>query len=107
MVHDVSVHELHAEIQGGTSLAVVDVREPTETASGIIEGALLYPWISGVLRREHESLPEGVPLYVICASGGRSSPAASFLAGAGHTCVHNVLGGMNAWKAAGYPTTGP
>ncbi|MBI5486259.1 MAG: hypothetical protein HY905_02885 [Deltaproteobacteria bacterium] len=105
-VVDVTVGDLHDAIGAGELLTVVDVREPSETASGIIEGALLYPWSSGVLRADHATLPGG-PLYVICASGGRSPAAAAFLVENGHTCVHNVVGGMNGWRTAGYPTVTP
>ncbi|MBI5502058.1 MAG: rhodanese-like domain-containing protein, partial [Deltaproteobacteria bacterium] len=98
--------ELSDATGAGARLTVVDVREPSETASGVIEGALLYPWSSGVLRAEHGALPGG-PLYVICASGGRSPGAAAFLVENGHVCVHNVVGGMNGWRGAGYPTVTP
>ena len=102
-----TVDDLHAAILAGDELEVVDVREPSETATGVIDGALLYPWTSGVLEADHASLPTGSPLYVICASGGRSLPASTFLVDQGHTCVFNVQGGMNAWKGAGYPTVTP
>jgi rhodanese-related sulfurtransferase len=102
-----TVDDLHTAILAGDDLEVVDVREPSETSTGVIGGALLYPWNSGVLQAEHASLPTGAPLYVICASGGRSLPASTFLVQQGHTCVFNVQGGMNAWKGAGYPTATP
>jgi hydroxyacylglutathione hydrolase len=40
---------------------------------------------------------------VICASGYRSTVAASVLARAGVTGVTNVIGGMQAWEAARLP----
>ena len=91
----------------GVGLAVVDVREPYETNSGVIEGAYLYPWSSGVLRERHDELPSDRPLYVICRSGSRSAVASDFLFEQGHSCVHNVLGGMSTWTNAGYPTVTP
>lgn len=106
-VVDVSVADLHQRITDGDPLAVVDVREVAETASGIIEGSLNYPWNSGVLAAEHQTLPDDVPLFVICRSGSRSAQASQFLANNGHLCVHNVLGGMTAWTNAGYPTVPP
>ena len=106
-VVDVSVADLHQLITAAEALAVVDVREPEETASGIIAGALTYPWTSGVLTADHAALPDDVPLFVICRSGSRSALASQFLFDNGHACVHNVLGGMNAWTGAGYPTVSP
>ena len=105
-VVNVSVDDLHTAVGDGEILTVVDVREPSETAGGIIAGALLHPWSSGVLAADHATLPGGV-LYVICASGSRSAAASAFLVDNGHTCVHNVLGGMSAWRSAGYPTVTP
>ncbi len=102
-----TVHDLRDKLLAGESLSVLDVREPHETSSGIIEGALRMPWTSGVLKSEHGSLPSGRPTYVICRSGARSLPAATYLVDQGHTCVFNVQGGMSAWEAAGYPTVIP
>jgi rhodanese-related sulfurtransferase len=102
-----TVHELRDKVFAGEELSVLDVREPHETALGIIEGALRMPWTSGVLKSEHATLPTGHPTYVICRSGARSLPAATYLVDQGHTCVFNVQGGMNAWETAGYPTVLP
>jgi len=73
----------------------------------IIEGALLYPWNSGVLQAKHAELPTDRPIYVICRSGNRSAAATEFLAKNGHACIHNTQGGMLAWNAASYPTVTP
>lgn len=103
----VSVSELESIIQSGAKLAIVDVREPAETDRGVIAGALLYPWIGGVLKAKHGELPKDRPLYVICGSGTRSAQATAFLASNGHACVHDATGGMSAWTAAAYPTVKP
>ena len=102
-----TVHELREKLLAGEELSVLDVREPHETASGIIEGALQMPWTSGALKSEHSTLFSDHPTYVICRSGARSLPAATYLVDQGHTCVFNVQGGMNAWESAGYPTVLP
>ena len=47
----------------------------------------------------------GRPLAVVCGSGYRSSVSASLLGARTDLDVLNVLGGMSAWKAAGYPLT--
>jgi hydroxyacylglutathione hydrolase len=39
----------------------------------------------------------------VCGSGYRSSAAASLLDARTDLDLVNVLGGMSAWKAAGYP----
>ena len=74
-VQTTTVALLHSYIGNGDSLTVVDVREPSETASGIIAGALLYPWSSGVLEALHASLPSDRPL----SSSARAAVADSRL----------------------------
>jgi 3-mercaptopyruvate sulfurtransferase SseA len=46
------------------------------------------------------------PVAVVCRSGVRSAVACSILLHNGYTQVYNVVGGMNAWQAAGLPVTG-
>ena len=45
------------------------------------------------------------PIIVVCASGTRSSGAASKLVKAGFTQVNNLFSGMGGWEAANLPTT--
>jgi hydroxyacylglutathione hydrolase len=47
-------------------------------------------------------IPKDRPIAVICGTGYRGSIAASFLQSQGYAEVANVLGGMSAWKAAGF-----
>jgi len=103
-VADVTVSALKSLIDSGAKLAVIDVREPGETAEGTIKGALLFPWTGKVLDARHKELPTDRPIYVICRSGSRSSAASAFLAKNGHACIHDVQGGMNAWTGASFPT---
>lgn len=80
---------------------VLDVRQPTEWASGHIPGAT---FVTGANLPERVSeVPEGTPLAVVCSSGYRSSVAASLLARHGRKDIANVTGGMSAWKRAGLP----
>ncbi len=92
--------------QGGpaaTGLVVLDVREPDETAAGVVPGALVIP--RGLLELRIEgAVPErGRPIVVMCAGGTRSALAAATLAELGYTDVASLAGGMTAWLAAGQP----
>ncbi|MBN2344668.1 MAG: rhodanese-like domain-containing protein [Deltaproteobacteria bacterium] len=42
-------------------------------------------------------------MLVTCRSGNRSGSVTKALRDQGHTHVHNMAGGIRAWKAAGYP----
>ena len=48
-----------------------------------------------------DELPSNKPVATICGGGARSSTAASILQAQGFEPV-NVVGGMDAWKSAGY-----
>ena len=79
------------------ALQVVDVRNPVETADGTIPGATIVP-LPQLTARMGE-LDRARPTVVYCASGYRSSIAASALAAAGFDDVSDLLGGYEAWKA--------
>ena len=78
-------------------MILLDVREPAETATGVVDGAVLVPL--GDVLAEPATLGPG-PFLVICQAGVRAERAAQALRGAGATA--SVLpGGMNALAASG------
>ncbi len=83
---------------------LIDVRGGAEWRDGHIAGATHVPL--GYLSARLEELPPG-RLAVQCRSGGRSAIAASLLRRLGRGDVVNVSGGIDAWRAAGLPTTHP
>ncbi len=83
---------------------LVDVRQPMETASGSVPGAVLIPLTE--FGRRLEELPRDRPILTICRSGHRSPLAARQLKRAGYE-VTNVGGGMIAWQKAGLPMSNP
>lgn len=101
---DISAANLQSRLIAGEKLTVLDVREPGElVAGGKIAGALNMPWVSGGLKKDFGKLPTNQPIVVVCQSGGRSNAAADFLVTKGFIPVYDMLGGMTAWVAAGYP----
>ncbi len=78
--------------------AVVDVREPHEYARGHVPGAHLVPLSQ--LRARINELPEGSPLYFICATGSRSLAAARHLAALGRPAL-SVRSGTMGWVMSG------
>ncbi len=101
-IHQVTVHDLRPRLESG-DLALLDVRQPEEWASGHVPGAT---FITGAeLPARLDELGRGSrPLAVICSSGYRSSASASLIARERDVELLNVIGGMSAWTAAGYPT---
>jgi hydroxyacylglutathione hydrolase len=84
-------------IDESPSLQLVDVRNPGETAGGVIDGATLLPLprlLDGLA-----ALDPDAPTVVYCAGGYRSSIGASLLRAHAFTTVADVLGGYGAWIA--------
>jgi rhodanese-related sulfurtransferase len=98
----IDVAELKARLGEDPGLGVYDVRRPREYAAGHVPGAVSLP-LDQLAREPDERTPQG-SVAIVCASGYRSSIAGSLLLGRGGVEPINVVGGTNAWIAAGYPT---
>jgi len=79
-------------------LQLLDVRQPGETADGVIGGAKVIPLTR--LAAELDTLNPARPTLVYCAGGFRSSIATSYMAANGFADVTDLLGGYGAWTAA-------
>lgn len=93
---EVDLGAFAAAFEGGAT--VLDVRNPDEYQAGHVPGAVLIP-LTELAARQAE-IPEGDPLYVICAVGGRSLTATKALVEAGYRAV-SVAGGTNGWIERG------
>jgi hydroxyacylglutathione hydrolase len=96
-----TVRQLEERLRREPKLLVLDVRQPGEWSAGHIEAAM---HITGAeLPGRIDEVPKDRPVATLCGSGYRSSVSASLLVKHGHPDVANVLGGMSAWKAGGFP----
>lgn len=84
---------------------ILDVRNPSEHEAGTVPGAVLIP-LAQLASRLGE-LDPARPTIAVCASGSRSSIAASLLRSRGFGSVGDLLGGFDAWTAAGLPMSRP
>lgn len=75
---------------------LIDVREPSEVATGTIPGAVNIPL--GDLPGRLGELDADRPVVLLCRSGARSGQAAKFLSENGFDAVTNLTGGMLAYK---------
>lgn len=99
----------HAEMSDG--LRLVDIRSDVQRAAdGLIPGAAYVP--RNVLEwrldpacphRDPDLCREGARIALICNDGYQSSLAAATVAGFGLGEVTDVIGGFQAWRAAGLP----
>ena len=97
------IDELAARLDRGGPDAplVIDVRQASEFEAGHVPGALAIG--AGELPDRLDQLPRDRPIATICASGYRSSVAASLLRAAGFERVSWVTGGVPIWGARGFP----
>lgn len=82
---------------------ILDVREPSEYASGHIPRARHIPL--GLLAGRLNELEKfkDKPVLVGCRSGQRSARACGILKKAGFETVYNLAGGIMAWERANLP----
>ncbi|MBT4890180.1 MAG: peptidylprolyl isomerase [Rhodospirillales bacterium] len=93
---------------------IVDLRRQDEwDDTGVVEGSIKLTSFDGngnfiqSFPGEFEALIDREePVLLICRSGNRSSRIANALSEqVGYTNIYNVLGGIKAWIAAGYPVS--
>jgi hydroxyacylglutathione hydrolase len=92
-----------AAARSAEGAVLVDVREPSEWGGGHAPGAVHIPYEQ--LRDRAHELPLDRPAVMYCATGVRSSLAASILQSAGRSDVSNLRGGFAGWIAAGLPVS--
>ena len=106
-IDEMSIDEARQQV-GNDDVVFVDVREKEEVAKGRIPGAIhvsrgLLEFAADPNSPMHNpALSSGKPVIVYCASGGRSALAGKTLKDMGVGRVANMLGGMNAWREAGF-----
>ena len=84
------------------NIMFIDVRQATEVAGGMIEGALHIP-TQDLPRRLDEELGDSkdAEIFVYCAAGIRSLDAVMFMREKGFTNVLSLGGGIAHWQADG------
>ncbi|KEO81402.1 rhodanese-like domain-containing protein [Tumebacillus flagellatus] len=88
--------DVQERLARGEIMNIIDVREPEETATGMIPGAK-HIRLSEIPQRKNEIAPD-VETILVCRSGNRSGQACEYLAAQGFRNVKNMMGGMLGWK---------
>ena len=91
--------ELKERLDAGEHVTVLDVREPHETAGGVIPGAIAIPL--GRLENGWNVLEDADEVVCYCALGARSLQAAAFLRSKGLFNATSMDGGIVAWQDIG------
>jgi rhodanese-related sulfurtransferase len=90
-----------------SSAIVIDIREPSEHATGVAKGARLLPMSQ--LGSRLSELPKAADqrVLLICNTQNRSAKVAGQLRAAGYTNISYVTGGMSQWASQQWPMVKP
>lgn len=104
-VHEVTIDEVKAKLDGKEKFLLVDVREESEFAADHLPGAVHLG--KGVLERDVEArVPDvNTPMVLYCGGGFRSALAADNLQKMGYTRVLSMDGGIRGWREKGFTLT--
>lgn len=97
MASSLTPAEVHALLQRGAALVLLDVREPEEVRLVRLPGSVHIP-MAEIPSRLHELDPE-THIVVYCHHGIRSAHVVAFLVQQGFSQVSNLAGGIDAWAA--------
>lgn len=94
---DIDVAEFKTRMLESNAV-ILDVRTPSETAQGIIEGASIIDFRANDFSEQIDKLDKNKNYLVYCRSGGRSAKAAEIMNKKGFKSVCNLEGGYMAWS---------
>jgi rhodanese-related sulfurtransferase len=95
--YEISVAELKAALDGGCSVALLDVREPWELQTAHIAGSKHIP-MGEIPARFNQELDPEEHIVVICHLGVRSMNVTAWLRQQGFEKVQSLRGGIDRWS---------
>ncbi|MCK5195341.1 MAG: rhodanese-like domain-containing protein [Desulfobulbaceae bacterium] len=97
----ISPREALTMLQQRDDVIFLDVRTPQERAYASIDGSTLVNFWD--LVRGKVVLPQGKPILLVCAVGGRSFAVGQIFSKKGYSEVYNLEGGIEQWHKDGLP----
>lgn len=93
---DITVQEFNRFIstKPGT---ILDVRTKGEVSKGVVKESVNIDFFDDDFESKVDKLDKTKPVYIYCASGGRSGEAMELMKKKGFTELYNLAGGYNAW----------
>ena len=107
IIKDITVEEAYnliEENEDNTDFMIIDARTPDEYASGHIENSVLIDINGDDFEAKIGKLDKEDKYLVYCLKGGRSRNAVNYMQEQGFQEAYNMLGGIDDWKNAGFPT---
>ncbi|HLZ59075.1 MAG TPA: rhodanese-like domain-containing protein [Ktedonosporobacter sp.] len=107
-MNTISVETLHAWLEEGRALTLLDVRQTGERAEGAIAGSVHLDAYDALQAHDPAalaalSLPTDRPVVTICTAGKVASQVATEQIAARGLQAFSLEGGVRAWRASGYP----
>lgn len=102
----VTLEFARAEHEAGR-VVLIDIREPSEHATGVAQGAQLLPMRQLSTRLSEIPPSDGKPVLLICNTQNRSSATLRALREKGYGHVRYVDGGMSEWARRKWPMVKP
>lgn len=87
------------------NFVILDVRTPTEWNSYHLNGSINHSTGSATFDAQLAALPKHKLYLLHCQSGSRSAGAFTKMKNLGFAEVYEMIGGISAWRNAGFPTT--
>jgi phage shock protein E len=76
---------------------ILDVRTAPEVKKGAIANSVNIDFFADDFAAQISKLDKNKPVYVYCASGGRSGEAMEMMSKLGFKTIYNLEGGYSAW----------
>jgi rhodanese-related sulfurtransferase len=102
----VSIDAARDALQNASAI-VIDIREPSEHATGVAQGARLLPMSQLGKRIGEVPKSSDQVVLLICNTQNRSARVAEQLRAAGFTNISYVHGGMSQWAKQQWPMVKP
>ena len=102
-------HEARRAVEGGDAILVDTRSEDERRREGLIPGARHHPlselewWLDPSSEHSDPEIRLDTRIVVVCREGYSSSLAAARLQSLGFSRATDLVGGVDAWKAAGLP----
>ena len=97
-------YALIQENESNADFVILDVRTPEEYTTEHIAESVLLDFYADDFEDELNKLDKSKTFLVYCRSGNRSNKAVNIMRDLGFIEVSDIGGGINQWKAEGYPT---
>lgn len=103
---DITPEKLKEEIEKGTAMTIVDLQEPRAYTHNHIPGAVNVPFEN--FSELYPTILKDKDIAIVVVGEfdelGKGKQAAAMLETAGYTKVGRIVGGLMAWRNAGFPT---